>query len=255
MELNKLYCIDNISGMKQIQDNSINLTVTSPPYDKLRNYNGYSFDFENVAKQLFRVTKDGGVIVWIVGDATINGSETLSSFKQAIYFQSLGFNIHNTMIWDKGTFTAVGALVNRYAPVFEYMFIISKGYPKTFNSIKDRENKSFGRKKHGTFRQKDGTTKPLFNIGKNILEFGQRFNIWQIPAEKSNSKRLHPAMFPENLIKDHIISWSNENDIIFDPFVGSGTTCKAAKDLNRRYLGFDISQEYIDIANLRISNE
>jgi site-specific DNA-methyltransferase (adenine-specific) len=243
---------DCLEVIKSLSNQSIDLTVTSPPYDNLRNYNGYLFDFEGIAKELYRVTKDGGVVVWIVGDATINGSETGTSFKQALYFKEIGFNLHDTMIWNKGTFTAVGALTSRYAPVFEYMFVLSKGQPKTFNPIKDRKNKHFGRTKHGTFRQEDGSTKPLSSIGKLIAEYGQRFNIWDISAEKSNSNRLHPAMFPEQLIHDHIISWSNESDIVLDCFLGSGTTGKVAKQLNRQFIGIEISKEYLEIAKTRI---
>jgi len=239
--------------MKSIPDGNIDLTVTSPPYDNLRTYNGYTFDFEGIAQELYRVTKDGGVVVWIVGDATIKGSETGTSFRQALYFKEIGFNLHDTMIWNKGTFTAVGALVNKYAPVFEYMFVLSKGQPKTFNPIKDRKNKHFGRKKHGTFRQEDGTTKQLSSIGKPISEYGQRFNIWDISAEKSNSKRLHPAMFSEQLAHDHIISWSNEGDTVLDCFMGSGTTGKMAKQLNRNFIGVEISKEYLEIAKERIN--
>jgi site-specific DNA-methyltransferase (adenine-specific) len=238
--------------MKSLPSQSIDLTVTSPPYDNLRTYNGYSFDFEGIAKELYRVTKDGGVVVWVVGDATINGSETGTSFKQALYFKEIGFNLHDTMIWNKGTFTAVGALTSRYAPVFEYMFVLSKGQPKTFNPIKDRQNKTFGRTKHGTFRQEDGTTKPLSSVGKPIAEYGQRFNIWDFSAEKSNLNRLHPAMFPESLAHDHIVSWSNEGDTVLDCFLGSGTTGKVAKQLNRKFIGIEISKEYLDVSKKRI---
>ena len=243
---------DCLDVMKSLPSQSIDLTVTSPPYDNLRTYNGYSFDFEGIAKELYRVTKDGGVVVWVVGDATINGSETGTSFKQALYFKEIGFNLHDTMIWNKSTFTAVGALTSRYAPVFEYMFVLSKGQPKTFNPIKDRQNKTFGRTKHGTFRQEDGTTKPLSSIGKPIAEYGQRHNIWDVSAEKSNSNRLHPAMFPESLVHDHIISWSDESDTVLDCFLGSGTTGKVAKQLNRRFVGIEISPEYLEIASKRI---
>jgi site-specific DNA-methyltransferase (adenine-specific) len=238
--------------MKSLPSQSIDLTVTSPPYDNLRTYNGYSFDFEGIAKELYRVTKDGGVVVWVVGDATINGSETGTSFKQALYFKEIGFNLHDTMIWNKGTFTAVGALTSRYAPVFEYMFVLSKGQPKTFNPIKDRQNKTFGRKNYGTIRQIDGTTKPMSNIGKPVAEYGQRHNVWELTPEKSNSNRLHPAMFPESLAHDHIVSWSNEGDTVLDCFLGSGTTGKVAKQLNRKFIGIEISPEYLEIASKRI---
>jgi DNA modification methylase len=250
----ELYNADCVELMKSLNDNSIDLTVTSPPYDNLRTYNGFNFDFENTAKELFRITKNGGVVVWIVNDQTINGSESGTSFKQALYFKEIGFNLHDTMIWNKGTFTAVGALKYSYAPVFEYMFIFTKNKLKIFNPIQDITNKSYGRYKHGTFRQKDGTTKKLSNIGKPIKQFGQRHNIWNIYAEKSNINRLHPAMFPKQLVKDHIISWSNENDVVFDCFLGSGTTAIASMELNRKFIGCEISKDYFDIAVKRIKD-
>lgn len=244
---------DCLEVMKGFADKSFDLVLTSPPYDNLREYDGYTFDFENTAKEIMRVLKDGGVCVWVVGDATVNGSETGTSFRQALYFKEIGMNLHDTMIWNKGTFTAVGALVNRYAPVFEYMFVLSKGYPKTFCPIKDRPNKSAGRTHHGTIRQSDGTTKPLSNIGKLIPEYGQRFNIWESFTEKSNKNRLHPAMFPVKLIEDHILSWSNEGDTILDPFMGSGTTLVAANKLQRNATGIEISERYCEIAKNRLS--
>ena len=247
-----IYCGDNVSILKSIAQDSIDLTVTSPPYDNLRDYEGYSWDFERVATELSRVTKPGGVIVWVVSDATVNGSETGTSFKQALYFKECGFNLHDTMIWNKGSFSAVGSLINRYAPVFEYMFILSKGFPKSFNPIKDRANKSFGSKGYGTIRQKDGTTKPMSTIGNpTIAKYGQRFNIWDLPPEKSNKNRFHPAVFPEQLVKDHILSWSNEGDIVFDPFLGSGTTIKMAELTGRIGLGCEINQDYEPIIKKR----
>lgn len=239
--------------MKEIQDKYIDLTITSPPYDNLRTYNGYSFDFENIAKELYRITKDGGVVVWVVGDATIKGSETGTSFKQALYFKEIGFNIHDTMIWNKGGFSAVGALKSRYAPVFEYMFIFTKGKLKTFNPIKDKPNKWAGTKNHGTVRIDGDIRKPVSN--KNIIkEFGQRYNIWDIFPQRQKGDGKHPAPFPEQLAQDHIISWSNENDIVFDPMCGSGTTLKMANKNNRNYLGIDISQEYCDMSRNRLQN-
>lgn len=247
-------CLDK---MKDIPDNSIDLVITSPPYDDLRLYNKsleWNFEiFEKISKEITRVLKEGGIIVWIVGDATIKGSETGTSFKQALYFKDeCNLNLHDTMIWNKGAFTAVGALKTRYAPVFEYMFIFSKGDKITFNPIKDRKNKHGGRKKHGTIRQADGSTKPMSNLGVSIQEYGQRFNIWEVFPEKSNNNRLHPAMFPINLIKDHILSWSNENDIILDPFMGSGTTGLACKITNRNFIGIEKVEEYFEIAKQRI---
>lgn len=252
MELNKIYTENCLDTMNRMPDNFIDLTVTSPPYDNLRTYNGYSFDFKSIAKELYRVTKKGGVVVWVVGDATINGSETGTSFRQALYFKEIGFNLHDTMIWEKQTFTATGSLKTRYAQVFEYMFVITKGKIKTFNAIKDRPTKGII-KKHGTIRQKDGTTRKQSSLGKIYAnKNAQRFNIWKINTECSNNNRFHPAQFSEQIANDHIISWSNENDVVYDPFMGSGTTAKMSLVNNRKFIGSEISQEYVDIANERI---
>ena len=250
LELNQIYCGDNLSLIKQLDDNCIDLTVTSPPYDNLRTYNGYSWDFEGLARELFRVTKDGGVIVWVVGDATINGSETGTSFKQALYFMDCGFNLHDTMIWNKLNSANIGSINTRYVSVFEYMFVLSKGNIKTFNPIKDRKNKYFGSKIQGTTRKKDGTTHKASTCGNIIREFGQRHNIWDINPITQDG---HPAPFPEALVNDHIISWSGKGDLILDPFIGSGTTAKMALKNERQFIGFEISQEYVDLANKRIS--
>jgi len=240
-------CLDTMGLM---EDNFIDLTVTSPPYDNLRDYNGYSFDFESIAKELYRVTKVGGVLVWIVSDATVKGSETGTSFKQALFFKECGFNLNDTMIWNKGSFSAVGSLKSRYAPVFEYMFILSKGKAKSFNPIKDRKNKWAGEKrKHVMFRQANGTIKQT--SGSEIKEFGQRFNIWNLPPSKNRSIN-HPATFPEQLANDHIISWSNEGDLVYDCFAGSGTTAKMSILNNRNYLASEMSEEYCEIIKERI---
>ena len=248
--VNQIICGNNVDIVSQWPNGCIDLTVTSPPYDNLRNYKGYTFDFEGVAQQLYRITKPGGVVVWVVGDATIKGSETGTSFKQALYFKEIGFRLHDTMIWNKGGFSAVGALKTRYAPVFEYMFILSKGKIRTFNPIKDRKNKHGGKKASGTIRQVDGSTKPMSKV-MIINEYGQRFNIWEQSPHRQFGK-CHPAPFPEQLVSDHIISWSNKNDIVLDPFMGSGTTCKEALKLGRQYIGIDISQEYCNLAQQRL---
>ena len=250
MEINKCYNENCLDTMAKMQDCFIDLTVTSPPYDNLRTYNGYSFDFEAIVKELFRVTKQGGVVVWVVGDATIKGSETGTSFKQALFFKEIGFNLHDTMIYQKDNCPFPSS--NRYYANFEYMFILSKGSPKSFNPIMDRLNKSFGRKISGTNRKKDGTTKAIKNKGKKITEYGVRFNCWLI----SEGKRIdgHPAYFPEKLANDHIISWSNEGDLVYDPFMGSGTTAKMAILNKRNWIGSEISEEYCKIIERRITN-
>lgn len=247
---------DCLERMKEIPDGSVDLTVTSPPYDNLRTYNNTLDWGEHVWKpvlqELFRVTKTGGVVVWIVSDATIKGSETGTSFRQALYAKEIGFNLHDTMIWNKGNFTAVGALRKSYAPVFEYIFIFSKGYPTVFNPIMDRPNKTFGDKYHSTIRQKDGAIKEGAGRGKSIKQFGQRHNVWCIPPENSNIKRCHPAQFPEKLANDHIISWSNEGDLVLDCFMGSGTTGKMALLNNRKFIGIEKDAEYFEIAKRRL---
>lgn len=251
---------DCLELMRGIPDGSVDLTVTSPPYDNLRTYNGFEWDFEGVARELYRITKDGGVVVWVVGDATINGSETGTSFRQALYFKECGFNIHDTMIYDKGSCRFPDT--TRYYQSFEYMFVFSKGKPKTFNPICDRKNKCAGEKIQATTeRNRDGslrkTSAETNNTGRTIREYGFRFNIWQIPAGKGKSTLdnyafEHPAIFPESLAKDHIISWSNPGDVVFDPFLGSGTTAKMAVLNDRHYIGFELSGEYFDIACKRL---
>ena len=248
MKTNVNYNESNLDTMARMPDNFIDLTVTSPPYDGLRTYNGYSFPFEEIAKELYRVTKDGGVVVWVVGDACVNGSETGTSFKQALYFKECGFNLHDTMIWNKGGFTAVGALKTRYAQVFEYMFVFVKGKLKTFNPLKDRLNK----KQTGTFlknkRLADGTMGEVGKYGKRN-KYGQRFNIWKL-ANTDRSK--HPAIFPEQLVNDHIVSWTNENDLVYDPMAGSGTLAKMAIKNKRNWIVSEISSEYCEIIKERI---
>lgn len=243
---------DCLEVMQSMDSNSIDLTVTSPPYDNLRTYNGYTFDFEGIAKELYRVTKDGGVVVWIVGDATIKGSETGTSFRQALYFMECGFNLHDTMIYEKDAISFPDK--NRYQQCFEYMFVLSKNKPKTLNLIQDRKNVSFGRKVTGTDRDANGLTKKASCFGQSIKEFGIRWNVWKVNSVKGNVKVNHPAMFPEQLAHDHIISWSNEGDTVLDCFLGSGTTGKMAKQLNRNFIGIEISQEYLDIAKQRIDD-
>jgi site-specific DNA-methyltransferase (adenine-specific) len=249
----KLINGDCLDVMKSMEANSIDLTVTSPPYDNLRTYNGFTFDFEGIAQELYRVTKDGGLVVWIVGDATIKGSESGTSFRQALYFMQCGFNLHDTMIWNKPNFSNPSK--TRYHQIFEYMFIFSKGKNKTFNPIKDKKNKYLTCVGKNTMRLANGE---LVEIKKNVgNEFGMRTNVWNmntVGQEMMCKRPPHPAMFPEKLAHDHIISWSNKGDTILDCFMGSGTTGKMAKQLNRNFIGIEISQEYLDIAKERIGD-
>jgi site-specific DNA-methyltransferase (adenine-specific) len=253
--LNQIICGDNVEVMRQMPDNCIDLTVTSPPYDNLRTYNGFSFNFEEVAKELYRITKDGGVVVWVVGDATINGSETGTSFRQALYFKEIGFNLHDTMIYAKRNPMPITPKAIVYRPCFEYMFVFSKGKPKTFNPLMI-EAITAGTKVRASTRQKDGSIKEP--TGKReTQEFIRRTNIWEYKVGMNQTTKdkvafEHPAPFPEQLAKDHIISWSNPRDLVFDPFSGSGTTAKMALLEGRNYLGIDISGEYCGIARQRL---
>lgn len=245
--INKIYVENCLDTMKRMADESIDLVVTSPPYDDLRTYNGYSFDFESIAAELFRVVKPGGVVVWVVGDATKNGSESGTSFKQALHFMSLGFNLHDTMIWEK---TGRLPTQDRYYAIFEYMFVLSKGKPKSMNFICDHVNKNSGQ-----VRARDNT----INRGKRLPGTGtfvtkalsRRPNIWKV--HNAGNKSGHPAVFPEQLAIDHILTWSVKGDVVYDPFMGSGTTAKAAVLTGRAYIGSEISQEYADIAEQRLT--
>lgn len=259
--MTKLILGDCLEKMKDIPDGSVDLVVTSPPYDNLRSYNGqepFTFEvFKPIANELNRILSSGGVIVWIVNDATIKGSETGSSFRQALYFKELGLNLHDTMIWKKDSCPFPDK--TRYYSLFEYMFVISKGKPKSINLIKDRKNKHPGvLKKHIEYDRRKNTTSVRKHEGYTIGEYGVRYNVWYNGVGKGKSGydgKDHPAVMPIKLAKDHIKSWSNEGDLVLDPFLGSGTTGVAAKNLGRKFIGFEKDKDYFEIAKKRINNE
>jgi len=254
--VNKIIQGDCLEVMRGFEEASVDLTVTSPPYDDLRIYGGYSFDFEPIARELYRVTKDGGVVVWVVGDQTKNGSESGTSFKQALYFKEVGFNLYDTMIYAKTNY--IPLTHRRYEQQFEYMFVLSKGIPKTFNPLM-KKNWQSGAIKGGNFRQSDDT-QSYRHKDMGVAEKSIKPNIWFYDVGMNNSTRDkqafdHPAIFPEQLVADHINSWSNEGDLVLDPFNGSGTTTKMAKLLNRDYIGIEINPEYCKIAGDRLKQE
>lgn len=260
MEVDYIKCCDCADGMSSLPDGCVDLTVTSPPYDALRKYDGYSFDFEAIARELYRVTKDGGVVVWVVGDQTKNGSESGTSFKQALHFMEIGFNLHDTMIYQKS-----GLTMNhrRYEQEFEYMFVLSKGKPKTFNPImvpckypekeSSRRGQRYSKTPEGMRKARSGKARKP--VGKEKI----KGNVWYYPTGKNHSTKdeiafKNPAIFPERLAYDHIVSWSNEGDLVLDPMCGSGTTLKMAKMAGRHYIGFDCSEEYCEISRIRTEN-
>ena len=249
--LNHYYIEDCIFTLNnRIPDNTIDLVLTSPPYDDIRNYNGYQFEFEKIAKELFRITKQGGIIIWVVADATINGSETGTSFKQALFFIEIGFRLHDTMIYYKNN--PMPQTGNRYHQHFEYMFAFSKGSPKTFNQIteptkyqglanmKNRgQNGSLDYEKVERTKEKKVGNVFFYSVGGGI-------------STKDKIAYNHPAIFPEKLVADQIKTWTNENDLVYDPFMGSGTTAKIAHLLKRRWIGSEISEEYVKISEERL---
>jgi DNA modification methylase len=250
---------DCLSAMKKMVDGCIDLTVTSPPYDDLRKYNGYIFDFEPIAREIYRVTKQGGVVVWVVGDATKKGSESGTSFRQALYFMECGFNLHDTMIYAKAGTGACGSNLS-YWQTWEYMFVFSKGKPQSINLIEDVINAHTGTKSvrpkdgHSGRRSKEGDGKDGGKV-RYVKTVSRRTNIWRylVGAFNSDEKTGHPAPFPLQLAKDHIISWSKEGDTVMDPFTGSGTTGVACKELKRNFIGIEMSPEYFAIAKARIN--
>lgn len=254
---NKIVQGDCLEVMKSFDDGSVDLVVTSPPYDGLRNYNGYSFDFEGIVKELFRVTKQGGVVVWVIGDATIDGSETGTSFKQALYFREVGFNLHDTMIFKK-TNPIPQIYRKRYNNQFEYMFVFSKGVVKTHNPIMV-DCLHAGLQLNGTtYKNYSKNTQERGKMAKPVKDKKIKGNIWEYVVGKNKEDQEakgHPAPFPCELAQDHILSWSNEGDLVLDPMCGSGTTCKMAKRLGRDYIGLDVSEEYCKIAEERLKKE
>ena len=258
--MEEIICGDSKEILKTLEAGSVDLVVTSPPYDNLRDYKGYSFDFEGIARELYRVLKPGGVIVWVVGDATIEGSESGTSFRQALYFKSIGLKLWDTMIYQK--LNGMPLNHNRYEQMSEYMFVFSKEIPKTFNPLLDD---CFGAGTQNTGGAVNSASKEekLSNSGgwkgRDVIKDKKiRSNIWGYlrgngHGATDDAAFEHPATFPEKLAQDHIHSWSNEGDLVLDPFVGSGTTGKMAKQLGRNFIGIDISPEYCKLATERIN--
>ena len=255
--LDTVFCGDNTKILSGFPAECVDLVVTSPPYDNLRTYGEHSWNFDGLSSQLVRVLKPGGVIVWVVADATVDGSETLTSMRQAIHFKDVcGLNIHDTMIYQKSNGGINGSNL-AYLACWEYCFVMSKGRPKTLNLLRDRKNvMPAGTKLERTRRTVEGEKK-VENVTRQ--EYGLRWNIWKYECGAAVADDAaafdHPAIFPDKLAKDHVLSWSNPGDLVLDPFAGSGTTLKAAKELNRRYVGIEINEPYINIIKNRLAQD
>ena len=248
--LDAIHCGDNCEIMRQMQSESVDLVVTSPPYDDLRTYGGHGWDFYGVAWNLKRILKPGGVIVWVVNDATVDGSETGSSMEQALHFKRIGLNLHDTMVWHKTN--AMPLNNSRYEPAWEYIFVLSKGKPAAWNPAKDRSLLA-GVKSGGTQIDADGTRKPKWGNGTPYNEMKVKQNVLPFPVGGGDTG--HPAVFPDDLAKLCVSTWSNPGGVVLDCFAGSGTTLKAAKELNRRFIGIEVNPEYVEIINKRIAQD
>jgi len=256
----KLYCGECAEVMRyEVANESVDLVVTSPPYDTLRDYKGYVFDFEDIAYELARVLKPGGVLVWVIGDAVVNRSESGTSFRHALYFKDqCGLLLHDTMIYEKnGSAFPASKGSNRYTQIFEYMFVFSKGVPKTAKLICDKKNKWEGWSTWGqsSVRNRDGEL--VRSSQRPVPKYSARNNIWKFNTgagygTSDTEAFSHPATYPDKLAADHILTWSNEDDVVLDPMMGSGTTGVMAKLNNRDFIGIEISKEYFEIAKKRL---
>lgn len=247
----RLICGDNCRAMIQMEEESVDLVVTSPPYDNLRTYDGHTWDFYGAAWNLKRLLKPGGVIVWVVADATVNGSETGSNMLQALHFRNLGLNLHDTMIWNKSHVLPSPMGSTRYSSSTEYMYVISKGKPKTWNPL-TVATKGAGSVWHGSGLRGSGGDRDLkAKAGRIVGDTKPLTNLWTISIGERNPMN-HPAVFPRKLAEQHIMSWSNPGDLVLDPFAGSGTTLVAAIDLGRNAVGIELNPRYIEGIRFRI---
>ncbi len=254
LPIDQLFCEDCRDTLERLPPDCIDLVVTSPPYADMRAYHGYSIDLPGIISGLWKVVKPGGVVVWITADKTVQGDETGDSLRQALAFKEQGFQLWDTMIFEKEVRGATGN--NRgYWQVWDYMFVFSKGAPKTINLLMDRPNKEARKGDRGTKRLSNGELKSIQRGGYSA--YGRRTNIWKYKVGKGHSTKdaiafQHPAIFPEALARDHILSWSNAGDVVYDPFMGSGTVAKMAKLAGRHYLGSEVSAAYCAIARERV---
>ncbi len=251
---NKIILSDCRDGMAALSNECIPFTLTSPPYDGLRTYDGLAdWNFMDVAKELYRITMQGGVVVWVVQEQIIDGSESGETSRQRLAFANIGFRLHHTMVMGK--LGGIQFSSNRYGRPLEYAFILSKGPPRYFNPLRDRPNKEAGRVKVFLNRNRDGSFAPVKRT--QVHPYGLRGSIWFYPTGKNNSAKEdyafeHPALMPEQMAEDDILSWTKVGDLVFNPFAGAGTALKMALLNHRSYLGFEINPKYVEIARRRL---
>ncbi len=246
-----IYHGDNCDVLAAMPRESVDLVVTSPPYDNLRSYGGHSWDFYGVAWLLSRVIKPAGVIVWVVADATSDGSESGTSMEQALHFKKLGLNLHDTMIWNQQESSMPDA--SRYWDSWEYMFVFSKGKPGAINQLRDKPNKNAGVSNGTGIKSIGGGDRLRTRWNGEYAKLGVRYNVWDCYTVRGAQKSDHPAPYPESIARDHILSWSNPGDVVLDPFAGSGTTLKMAKEMGRLAIGIEINESYCEIAAKRLA--
>lgn len=249
-QINKVIHGDNSAAVALLTRGSVDLIVTSPPYDDLRTYEGHSWNFYGLAHALFQALAEGGVMAWVVSDQTIEGSESLSSMKQALHFKEIGFRIHDTMIWEKPN--PMPQNHARYEQAWEYIFVCSKGKPKTWNPVMVPA-KNAGKISTGSFLRADGSRLEKSGNGKPIKSEKVHKNIWPITNPGNGTK--HPAVFPDALAEMIISTWSNEGDLVLDPFAGSGTSLLTAQRMSRKFIGVELNESYVAICNQRLADQ
>lgn len=242
-----------------IRESSVDLTVFSPPYDGLRDYKGKpSFDMAVLGREILRVTKEGGVCCMVIQDATKNGAKSLTSFRTACLFADLGWRLFECCIYSRAG--VPGAWwTKRFRVDHEYIFIFTRGdgLPRRFDKTSLMvESKYAGITAGGTKR----TTKGDFvAIKKTVISpLKCRGTIWHYAAsntERNKTKSEHPATYPDSLARDIISCFSKEGDLVLDPMMGSGTTGIASVNMGRRFLGIEISVQYMEIAKRRFRAE
>ena len=241
---NSIVLGDCVEGMRSLPPDLVPCTVASPPYGALRHYHGnHQFDFEAAAAELWRITRPGGVVCWVVREEVVDGSESGEASEQRLFFRDLGFRLHQTIVMER--YGSRARSPGRYGESLEYAFILAKGKPATVRLLRDRRNKTAGKLVTATHRYPDGS----YRVQRyEVDEWGYRKAVWYFAqgmhVATDPVARLHQAPMPEAMAEDLILSYSREGDLIFDPFAGVATTAKMALLNHRNYFGYEINAIY-----------